>query len=239
MKSTPFLLSCLLFLSALALSIGCGQGPSADTHTPASTGESHTHTHESGNENHTHTPAPGTGSHSHSHAPGERGDGHSHYHDAVERPPFTYLTMNGEFHLNPGDSMSQNDPRNPGRLILTTSSDKGSLTKMTFFDHSDVEKQLAECGYHFIGSRPDPHYYPEQSKTSIWDVFEKVEDFSGDCSKYKYVLSRSPHGDPIHMHLRYGDDVERILAMSNDAEDDQFNPWWATYCDINRTTACD
>ncbi|MEO1626253.1 MAG: hypothetical protein AAFV25_13945 [Bacteroidota bacterium] len=216
MKSVKYLLLSSICLLSLALCISCGHEHGPDTHTHDSDGATHTH------------------------APGERGDGHSHYDDnSADRPPFTYLTMNGEFHLNPGDSMSQNDPRNPGRLILETSDEKGSLTRMTFFDHSDLQKKLAECGYHFIGSRPDPHYYPEQSKTSIWDVFEKVEDFSGDCANYKYVLSRSPHGDPIHMHLRYGDDVERILAMSDDAEDNQFNPWWATYCDINRTTACD
>lgn len=216
MKSVKYLLLSSICLLSLALCISCGHEHGPDTHTHDSDGTTHTH------------------------APGERGDGHSHYDDnSADRPPFTYLTMNGEFHLNPGDSMSQNDPRNPGRLILATSDEKGSLTRMTFFDHSDLQKKLAECGYHFIGSRPDPHYYPEQSKTSIWDVFEKVEDFSGDCANYKYVLSRSPHGDPIHMHLRYGDDVERILAMSDDAEDNQFNPWWATYCDINRTTACD
>jgi len=175
----------------------------------------------------------------HTHAPGERGDGHSHYGDHGERPPFTYLTMNGEFHLNPGDSMSQNDPRNPGRLKMTTTDEAGSITKMAFYDHTDLDKQLAECGYEFIGSRPDPHYYPKQSKTSIWDVFKKVEDISGDCMQFKYVISRSPHGDPIHMHLRYGEDVEALLAMSNDKEDNNFNPWWATYCDIDRTTACD
>ena len=179
------------------------------------------------------------GPHTHTHGPSERGDGHSHYRSDGDRPPFTYLAMNGEFHLNPGDSMSQNDPRNPGRLILKTSAEKGSLTRMTFFDHSDLQKQLAACGYHFIGSRPDPHYYPERSKTSIWDVFEQVEEFSGDCIKYKYVLSRSPHGDPIHMHLRYGNNVDSILELSNAPYDSEYNPWWATYCDIERTRACD
>ena len=109
--------------------------------------------------------------------------------------------MKGEFDLNPGDSLSQNDPRNPGRL--------------------------------------DPHYYPKESKTSIWNVFKKVKDFSGDCINYNYVISRSPHGDPIHMHFRYGEDIEALLAMSNDEKDSNFNLWSATYCDIERTTACD
>ena len=187
----------------------------------------------------THTHGNSESKNEHTHSSDERGDGHSHYEEDKESLPFSYLAMNGEFHLNPGDSISQNDPRNPGRIQLETPEEAGSITKMVFYDHNDMNKKLAECGYKFIGSRPDPHYYPNESKTSIWDVFKKVKDFSGDCENYKYVISRSPHGDPIHMHLRYGDDVDKLLAMSNDQEDDNFNPWWATYCDIDRTTSCD
>ncbi len=210
-----FLYPALITLSALFA--GCGHEHSPDTHTHGPDGEEIPH----------------------AHGPDERGDGHSHYTATTENPAFTYLAMNGEFHLNPGDSLTQNDSRNPSRLQLTTDEEAGSLTKMVFYAHDDMDKKLAECGYEFIGSRPDPHYFPEQSKTSIWDVFKKVEDYSGDCMQYNYVISRSPHGDPIHMHLRYGADVEALLAMSNDAEDANFNPWWATYCDIERTTACD
>ncbi len=212
-----------LLISATLLA-SCGHEHGPDTHTHGADG---------------HTHGPDGEEIAHTHGPDDRGDGHSHYDASAERPAFTYLAMNGEFHLNPGDSMSNNDPRNPGRLKLTTSKEAGSITRMAIYDHTDFNKQLAECGYEFVGSRPDPHYYPAQSKTSIWDVFKKVEDFSGDCSEYKYVISRSPHGEPIHMHFRYGQDVEALLAMSNDAEDNRFNPWWATYCDIARTTACD
>ena len=205
----------ILIMTSLLLSCDHKHGP--DTHT-------HGHS-ESKNE--------------HTHSSDERGDGHSHYQEDKESLPFSYLTMNGEFHLNPGDSISQNDPRNPGRIQLETPEEAGSITKMVFYDHNNINKKLAACGYEFIGSRPDPHYYPNESKTSIWDVFKKVKDFSGDCENYKYVISRSPHGDPIHMHLRYGEDVDELLAMSNDQEDENFNPWWATYCDIDRTTSCD
>jgi len=184
-------------------------------------------------DNHTH------GDHSHSHD--DMGHSHSHGGKAHTHaaPSFTFLKMNGEFHMNPNDSMTQNDPRNPSKLILSTTTEAGSLTRMTFFDHNDMDMKLAECGYEFIGSRPDPHYYPKESKTSIWDVFELKENFDGDCASFKYVLSRSPHGDPVHMHLRYGNDVDSILALSNVEYDDAFNPWWATYCDIERTTSCD
>ncbi len=190
--------------------------------------------HEHGPDTHTHD-----GEEAHTHAPGDRGDGHSHYDEDAKVPAFTYLRMNGEFHLNPGDTMSQDDERNPGRLSLTTSEEKGSLTKMTFYDHYDLNKKLAECGYEYIGSRPDPHYFPKESKTSIWDIFKKVKDFEGDCINYEYVISRSPHGEPLHMHLRYGKDLEALLAMSNDKEDGGFNPWWATYCEYDMKTACD
>lgn len=185
-----------------------------------------------GCESHSHSHDDSSGGHSHAHG---TGDGHTHEGDSR----FTYLSMNGEFHMNPGDTMTQNDPRNPSRLKLMTSDEAGSVTRMAFYDHNDMEKQLAECGYEFIGSRPDPHYYPKESKTSIWDIFKKVENYAGDCSAYEYVLSRSPHGDPIHMHLRYGNNLDSILELSNAPKDANFNPWWATYCDIDRTTSCD
>lgn len=146
---------------------------------------------------------------------------------------FSYLKMNGEFVLTPNDSISVNDPRNLSKILLSTSNKAGTLTEMTFFSFSDVSKKLAKCGYQFIGSKPDPYYYPTKSKTSIWDVFEKVKDYEGDCSKFKYVISRSPHDNPIHMHLRYGDNVEELLNMSKDPKDNKFNPWWADYTGVN------
>lgn len=191
--------------------------------------------------------------HSHDH-PHPHPHDHDHPHDHPHPHPhedgkdgkkmkakqqFTYLTMNGEFIMSPGDEKTENDPRNPSRLIMSTSSEAGTLTKIKFYDHKDVNKMLANCGYQFIGSKPDPHYFPSKSKTSIWDIFEKVENYEGDCASYKYVLSRSPHDVPVHMHLRYGDNVEVLLNMSKDEEDKaNFNPWWATYCGVNQPNAC-
>lgn len=176
--------------------------------------------------------------HDHTHDHSHGGDGHTHA-TPDGHPAFTYLAMNGEFKMNPNDSLTQNDPRNPSRLVLQTTNEAGSVSRMAFYAHDDMNKKLAECGYEFIGSRPDPHYYPAESKTSIWDVFKKVADYEGDCMNYQFVLSRSPHGDPIHMHLRYGNNVDSLLALSNAPEDNAFNPWWSTYCDIDRTTSCD
>ena len=190
------------------------------------------HAHDNEDDGHAHA----EGSHGHNHGAG----GHTHSHTLEEgQSVFTFLNMNGEFKMNPNDSMTQNDPRNPSRLTLTTTDEAGTTTKMIFYDHKDSEKIVASCAYEFIGSKPDPHYYPGDSKTSIWDVFEQVDSYLGDCGPYKYVISRSPHGDPIHMHLRYGNDLDALLEMSNAEEDENFNPWWSTYCDIERTTACD
>ncbi len=220
----------LLFVALVTLSIVCNQSPSE-----ATSGDTHEHSHTHDGDDHSHSHSHNGDDHSHSHS---SGDGHTHA-TPDGRPAYTYLAMNGEFQMNPNDSMTQNDPRNPSRLVLKTSDEAGTLTRMAFYDHDDMEKKLAECGYEFIGSRPDPHYYPGKSKTSIWDIFKKVEDYDGNCANYKYVLSRSPHGDPVHMHLRYGDDVDKLLAMSNAPEDSNFNPWWSIYCDIERTTSCD
>ena len=66
------------------------------------------------------------------------------------------------------------------------------------------------------------------------DIFEKVEDYSGECEEFKYVISRSPHDSPLHMHLRYGDNVEDLLNMSKNPKDDKFNPWWAEYIYANK-----
>ena len=151
--------------------------------------------------------------------------------NTMKKQHFSYLTMNGEFRIDPNDRLTANDKRNPSRILLSTSTQPGTLTKMTFFDHNDEKKLIAECGFQYIGSRPDPHFFPNTSKTSIWDIFEKVEDYVGsECLKFKYVISRSPHDSPIHMHLRYGDDVEKLLNMSKTPK----NSWWAEYKGVHK-----
>lgn len=147
---------------------------------------------------------------------------------------FAYLEMNGEFKMDKRDSLTINDRRNPSRILLSTSHEAGTFTEMTFYKHLDEEKIWAKCIYQYIGSRPDPYYFPNTSKTSIWDIFEKVGDGYGECSKFQYVISRSPHDMPVHMHLRYGDNVEMLLNMSKDKKDDSFNPWWAEYLKVDK-----
>ncbi len=175
--------------------------------------------------------------HTHDHDASE--NTHSAEHDHTHEAVFSYLRMNGEFKMDPVDKSVRDDSRNPSRIVLSTTEEAGTLTKMEFYEHSTQSNLWASCGYEYIGSRPDPHYYPAQSKSSIWDVFMQKEAFEGDCPRFKYVISRSPHGEPIHMHLRYGQNVDELLAMSNMEEDSvNFNPWWSLYCDVNRNTSC-
>lgn len=145
---------------------------------------------------------------------------------------FSYLKMNGTFKIKTYDSNTANDPRNPSKIVMQTTNEAGTLTKIAFYDHQDSTKLIAESGYKYIGSRPDPLYYPTTSKLSIWDIFERVEDYKGDGSNFQFVVSRSPHDTPIHMHLRYGKDVDELLNMSKDKEDNNFNPWWADFEEV-------
>jgi hypothetical protein len=201
----------LLLPAALLVLAGCGE-PEAST----------THSHDGGVP-HTHDVAQTAAEHGHTHA-----------------ATVSYLTMNGEFEMDPVKASTRNDARNPSRVRLATSEEAGSVTRMAFYAHDDADRMVADCGYQFVGSRPDPHYFPAQSKSSIWDAFEQVEAYEGACDDYQAVISRSPHGDPVHMHLRYGADVDELLAMSLVPVDSaRFEPWWASYCAPGRTESCD
>jgi hypothetical protein len=112
----------------------------------------------------------------------------------------------------------------------------------SFYQDLDGTVPLAEnCRYVYKGAAGDPYYYPTRSKPSIWDLFELV---SGDttCNNFYYVILRSPHGNPIHMHLRYGDtksSFRKLLNLSNGPENpNSLNPWWSVYCTAG-TSGCD
>ncbi len=57
------------------------------------------------------------------------------------------------------------------------------------------------------------------------------------CGAGDHTHSQGVDGHP-HPNAD-GSPAFRYLAMSNDEKDNQFNPWWSTYCDIERTTSCD
>ena len=138
-----------------------------------------------------------------------------------------YLGVDGTFTIDTTE-IAAKDPRNPKRVVFK------QMETFSFYQDLEGKTSLAQnCRYSYKGAAGDPFYYPEKSKTSVWDLFELV---SGDtaCNQFKYVAMRSPHGNPVHMHMRYGDtnsSFEKLLAMSNAPEDKtKIDPWWSVYC---------
>ncbi len=155
-------------------------------------------------------------------------------------PVFSYLRMNGTFEMDPVHAATRSDPRNPSRVKLVTTDKAGTESRFTFYAHNNPNAVLAECGYQYVGSRPDPQHFPKASKMSVWDIFEQTRAYAGRCKDFAVVAARSPHGEPIHMHLRYGANANDVLNMSLAREDKaRFNPWWSVYCAPGRTTTCD
>lgn len=138
-----------------------------------------------------------------------------------------YLGVDGAFNVDTKE-ISAIDPRNPKRIVFQ---------KMEFFSfYKDLEgfTPIAEqCRYVYKGAAGDPFYYPQQSKTSIWDLFELASG-SAACNNFYYVILRSPHGNPVHMHMRYANaksSFNELLRMSNAPEDKtKVDPWWSVYC---------
>lgn len=138
-----------------------------------------------------------------------------------------YLGLNGIFTVDTKD-ISASDPRNPPRVVF----DK--MEYFSFYADSAGKVPLAQqCRYIYRGAMGDRYYYPKIAKTSIWDMFELA---SGEqaCNEFFYVIVRPPHGDPIHMHMRHGDQdssFKKLLKMSNGPEDKtKLDPWWSVYC---------
>jgi hypothetical protein len=139
-----------------------------------------------------------------------------------------YLGIDGAFTIDTQE-ISATDPRNPKRVVFQ------QMELFSFYKDLDGFTPIAKnCQYVYKGAAGDPFYYPEQSKTSIWDLFELV---SGDaaCNNFYYVILRSPHGNPVHMHMRYGNansSFGKLLNLSNSGPEDKtkINPWWSVYC---------
>jgi hypothetical protein len=147
-----------------------------------------------------------------------------------------YLGLHGTFTLDP-TAVSARDPRNPKRIVFQ------QMETFSFYTDMDGKMPMAQgCRYAYKGAAGDPFYYPEKSTASIWDLFALV---SGDaaCAQFRYVALRAPHGNPVHMHLRYGDassGFEQLLGISLAGPEDKtkINPWWSVYC-AEGTSGCD
>jgi len=146
-----------------------------------------------------------------------------------------YLGVHGTFTLDQTE-LAARDPRNPKRVVFDR------MERFSFYDDLEGRVPIArDCLYAHHRPAGDPYYYPVRSKTSIWELF-KLLSGEAACRKFTYVALRPPHGNPVHMHMRYGDDrssFESLLAMSDGPEDKtKLDPWWSVYCAEGRS-GCD
>lgn len=140
-----------------------------------------------------------------------------------------YLGLNGTFYLNQDDKKNYSDPRSP-KLVAASKMEKFSYYK----DAAGKSAIARNCSYAYLGAAKDPKYYAEY-KSAVWDLFELEESEKQDvnCKKFKYVAIAPPHGNPAHMHLRYGDEkssLQAVLNISNEQE-----AWTPTYCGSGKT----
>src|SRR5438552_13209442 len=146
-----------------------------------------------------------------------------------------HLGLHGVFTIDARE-LAAKDPRNPKRIVFT------EMTTASFFDDAEGKAPIArDCRYAYHGAGGDPYYYPARSKRSIWELLELTAGEAG-CHKFSYIVVRAPHGDPIHMHLRYGDarsSFASLLAISKEGPEDKtkLDPWWSAYC-ADGNSAC-
>ncbi len=140
-----------------------------------------------------------------------------------------YLGYDGMFILNADQEGSLKDPRNPKRIGMS------KMETVTFYKNATGQEAIARnCEYTYMGAAGDPKYYKEFKAS--WDLFELVADEKQDsnCKQFRYLTVTAPHGEPAHMHVRYGGEqssFEVLLKMSGEKKDEaKFSPWFATYC---------
>jgi hypothetical protein len=146
-----------------------------------------------------------------------------------------YLGLDGTFTLDP-EERSATDPRNPPRVVFR------QMEYFAFYaDRAGAKPHAEACRYVYQGAAGDPYYYPTRAKTSVWDLFELASGAEA-CKAFSYVAVRAPHGKPMHMHLRYGDEhssFRQLLQLSTGPEDKtQWDPWWSVYC-AEGVSGCD
>jgi hypothetical protein len=145
-----------------------------------------------------------------------------------------YLGVNGAFTIDT-KTITAFDPRNPKRVVFK------EMEYFSFYADLRGTTPLAKnCRYVYKGAAGDPYYYSE-FKTSVWDLFELTSG-EEDCNKFYYVILRSPHGNPVHAHMRYGNaksSFRKLLNLSNGPENpSSLDPWWSVYCKAG-VSGCD
>lgn len=77
-----------------------------------------------------------------------------------DTPPahdFSFLNVNGTL---VADDDSRMDPRNPDKLEMTTTTESNTMTRLTFYASGSPNEVWASGDYQYVGSEPDPHYFP-------------------------------------------------------------------------------
>lgn len=154
-----------------------------------------------------------------------------------EMAALPYLANHGTFLLDDHDETSFSDDRNPLLIIADTDETPNSEAIFYFFfsldpSHPDYERNAEDCRYQYVGSRPDPFYFP-RSKGSVWDLFALAPEQPEACEHYAHLAIRSPHGDypDMHMHFRYGDSHTSFSDILSKKFSDPESPyaWWSSY----------
>lgn len=144
---------------------------------------------------------------------------------------YSYLNVNGVFVMDQDDPATLNDARNPSKIEFTTTDEPYSESRFVFYKYGKPNKVWADCNFQFVKSAPDPHYFP-QYKTSVWDFFKLTTKNSGKCNNFKFVILRSPHGEPAHAHVRYGGKTSSFKQLLEDSLNP--NAWWSTYIESGK-----
>jgi hypothetical protein len=140
-----------------------------------------------------------------------------------------YLGLDGTFYLNQGDKEGYADARRPKRVVVT------KMQKFSFYSDAAGKHPIAQnCVYTYLGTAKDPKFYAE-FKGAVWDLFELEADDKLDpkCQKFKHLTIVPPHGEPTHMHIRYGDEKNNATKLLNMSQAEK--PWFPTYCGIGKT----
>lgn len=145
-------------------------------------------------------------------------------------PSFPYEVANGERIPDPTSETTAADPRNPSRILLTTTADAGTDSRFVFYRHNAPNEIWADCDFQVRYTMPDPSAFPGD-KLALWDAFELTGTNSGACASFERVVMFWTDEGRV-MHLRYGTEpFEGLLSQSlaSDGSD-----WWSRYCEPGR-----
>lgn len=145
-------------------------------------------------------------------------------------PSFPYEVANGERVADPGSETTTSDPRNPSRVVLTTTAAAGTDSRFVFYKHEAPNEIWADCDFQVRYTMPDPSAFPGD-KLALWDAFELTATNSGACASFERVVMFWTDEGRV-MHLRYGTEPFEGLLSQSLASDG--SSWWSRYCEPGR-----